>query len=101
MANELDPTDIHAHDALVQEAARASALEHRVEADDFRWLMQDKRGRRQMWRLISMTGVYRCSFTGNSHTFFNEGQRNVGLQLVAKIHEFCPDQYAAMLKECR
>ena len=52
-----------------------------------------------MWRLLERTGVFRTSFTGNSETFFREGQRNVGLMLMAQIHEVCPDQYALMLKE--
>jgi len=65
------------------------------------WLMGNKRGRRIMWRLLEKTGVYRCSFTGNSTTFFNEGQRNVGLMLTAQIHEHAPDAYALMLKERR
>ena len=67
--------------------------------DDFKWLMDDKRGRRIMWRLLERTGVFRSSFTGNSETFFLEGQRNVGLMLMAQIHDACPEKYTAMLEE--
>lgn len=78
---------------LLEEKAR------RQEVDDLRWMMSDKRGRRVMWRLLETTGVYRSSFTGNSETFFREGQRNVGLKLLADIHENCPDAFVTMLKE--
>lgn len=81
--------------ALQEEKAR------RLETDDLKWLMSDKRGRRVMWRLLETTGVYRSSFTGNSETFFREGQRNVGLRLLSDIHEHCPDAFVVMLKEHR
>lgn len=71
----------------------------RQEVEDLKWLMSDKRGRRVMWRLLETAGVYRSSFTGNSETFFREGQRNVGLKLLAEIHEHCPDAFVMMLKE--
>lgn len=61
--------------------------------------MSDKRGRRAIWRLLDITGIYRTSFTGNSTTFFNEGARNVGLQFLADVNEACPERYLEMLKE--
>lgn len=71
----------------------------KIEEDDFRWLMADKRGRRIMWRLLERTRVYQSSFTGNSQTFFNEGTRNVGLMLISDIQKHCPEQFVVMLKE--
>jgi hypothetical protein len=72
----------------------------RKEIEDLKWLMAHKPGRRFMWRLLEMAGVYRTSFhTSGSVTAFNEGQRNVGLRYVAEIQELTPDNYLAMLKE--
>lgn len=71
----------------------------KIEEDDFRWLMADKRGRRIMWRLLERTRVYQSSFTGNSQTFFLEGTRNVGLMLISDIQKHCPEQFVVMLKE--
>jgi hypothetical protein len=71
----------------------------KIEEDDFRWLMADKRGRRIMWRLLEKTRVYQSSFTGNSQTFFHEGTRNVGLMLISDIQKHCPEQFVVMLKE--
>lgn len=70
-----------------------------MEAADFKWLMSDKRGRRIVWRLLEQTGVFRSSFTGNSETFFREGARNVGLKVLADLHEHAPEAYVLLLEE--
>lgn len=84
-----------------RKAKAADAIRVRREEDDFRWLMNDKRGRRIVWRLLEKTGVYRSSFTGNSETFFREGQRNVGLMLIEQIHALAPEAYVLMLTEAK
>jgi hypothetical protein len=66
---------------------------------DFMRLMDEKWGRRLMWQWLSDCGVFRNSFTGNSQTFFNEGQRNVGLKMLNEINSLCPDKYMLMTKE--
>lgn len=68
---------------------------------DIKLLMSTKEGRRICWRLLSITGVYRTSFTGNSETYFREGQRNVGLIIINDIQEAAPDDFVTMLKEHR
>lgn len=56
-------------------------------------------GREFMWDLLEHTGQFRSSFTGNSETFFREGERNVGLYLTALLMKDCVDEYALMQKE--
>jgi hypothetical protein len=94
-----DPLDLRGQERVKEQSEERTKLALQNEQDDFKWLMSSKRGRRIVWRLLERTGVYRSSFTGNSETFFREGQRNVGLMLMAQINEFSPDQYALMLKE--
>lgn len=96
-----DPLDLRGQERQRDDVEQARKVERDQEKADFAWLMSDKRGRRFMWRMLEVTGVYRTSFTGNSTTFFNEGMRNVGLQLIANIHEFAPDAYTTMLDEQR
>ena len=67
--------------------------------EDLRWVMSDKRGRRVVWRLLEIAGIYRLSYTGDDRTAFNEGQRNVGLKLLAEVNQHCPAEYMEMLKE--
>lgn len=97
--SQFDPLDLRGQERAKEQSEERTKLALQNEQDDFKWLMSSKRGRRIVWRLLERTGVYRSSFTGNSETFFREGQRNVGLMLMAQINEFSPDQYALMLKE--
>lgn len=94
-----DPTDVRAQDRQLAALRQSDKSEEALKLDDFKWLMSSKRGRRIVWRLLEETGVYRTSMTGNSTTFFNEGQRNVGLKLMAMIHATATDAYVLMLNE--
>ena len=70
--------------------------------DAVRWLMAALNGRRVAWWLLEMGGVYRSSFTIDSHvTAFNEGRRDIGLRLMAKLMDVDPDAYARMVNEHR
>lgn len=75
--------------------------QRRQELDDVLALMRSPSGRRFVWRLLSLCGVYQTSFTGNSGTFFNEGQRNVGLQVLGDVHETALDEFLVMMKEAK
>lgn len=69
------------------------------EVKDLQWVMSDKRGRRFIWSLLGMTGVFRISYTGNSETFFREGMRNVGVMLLDQLKTHCDELYIAMERE--
>lgn len=101
MTKEHDPIDLSGQEAQARQSKQLKQFERAKEIEDFAWIMSDAKGRRFMWRLLEMAGVYRSSFTGNSTTFFNEGMRNVGLMLIGEIHAVAPDAYAQMLKENR
>lgn len=88
MTDELDP----------QVAAREE-LARRQEEEDVKWLMGNQVGRRFVWGLLEFAGVHRTSMTADNWTFFNEGQRNVGLKIVDQIHRYCPEMYEHMVKE--
>ena len=97
--SEMDPFDLKGQEKAQEESRAFANIKEKDEADDLKWVMSSKRGRRFVWKVLDRAGVYRSSFTGNSATFFNEGQRNIGLMLLADIHSACPDQYLAMIKE--
>ena len=88
-----------------QEAERRERDKHArttayLAAEDMKWLMGSKRGRRITFRVLEGTGMYRSSFSDKALlTAFNEGQRNVGLMLMAQIHEVAPESYTLMMKE--
>lgn len=98
--NHHDPFDLEAPErerAIRDERTRNA---QRTEADDLKWMMSSKRGRRIIWRLLEQSGVYRLSFSQNAMTMaFNEGNRNFGLALLSKVHELSPESYSTMVQE--
>lgn len=92
--NAADPTQI-------KEAGLKEKFGRERELEDVRFLLNTKEGRRFLWRLLSLTGLFQSSFTGNSTTFFKEGSRNIGLQVLADINDANPEGYLLMLKENR
>ena len=60
---------------------------HRLDQNSLTSILKNKEGRWFLMRLLDATGVNSSSFTGNSTTFFNEGKRQVGLELLARIQE--------------
>lgn len=75
--------------------------QRRQQLDDIQWLMGHETGRRLMWRLLEVSGVFRTSFTGNSETFFREGRRDVGLRFLADIDEVAAEDYLKMTQEAK
>ena len=102
MHAEEDPTDVAALDErriAREKQARIDSIEERGE---FVWLMSSKRGRRIVWRLLEKAGVYRSSFSAEPGVMaFQEGQRNIGLMIVAQIHAAAPGSYVRMIEEQR
>lgn len=72
-----------------------------LEIDDFKTFMSDARGRRVMWRVLSMTGIFRNAFVmGDAHaTAFRCGEQNIGHQLLGEITTLCPERYHEMVGE--
>lgn len=103
MPKEFDPTDIDAQQVAQAQQLEAGRLRRDQECEDFKWLMQDRRGRRVVWRLLDKAGVFRTSFNvpNAMQVSFNEGQRNLGLLLLAEIQELCPDKFHLMTKEAK
>lgn len=94
-----DPTDLAAEQERLAQRAAANENAGLTETEDWKWLMSTPQGRRIVWRILSLTGLFRSSFTGNSQTFFNEGERHVGLVLQGKIGKADRRQFAAMYQE--
>lgn len=71
-----------------------------VADEDIGWLMESRRGRRIMWRLLSESGVFRNPFAGErGATDFRCGEMNQGQRLLARVHRVAPEQYVLMVAE--
>lgn len=84
-------------EAQVKERKSKAKQERDAEMAALKDLMQDARFRSFMGRALCACGILKQSFTGNSNTFFNEGQRNVGLWLVREATEADPAMMAEIL----
>ncbi len=63
-------------------------------------IMQFQQGRRWIKELLVACHCFQTSFSKNAlEMAFAEGQRNIGLQLLADITASCPEQYVTMLQE--
>jgi len=62
-------------------------------------VMATPQGKDVIWEILSLCGIYDNQFTGNSGTFFNEGRRSVGLDIVQMINDADPTSYARLLLE--
>lgn len=71
--------------------ARSEAERRDRELADLRELLRLRAFREFLWRLFARTGLFRQSFTGNSWTFFNEGQRSVGNWVFSECLSASPD----------
>lgn len=97
---QYDAFDIRAQEDARKDAEEKAKLRARIEIDDLKWVMSNKRGRRMMHGILERAGVFRLSFHTNAlQMAFNEGTRNEGLAVLAKLMEHCPELYSLMLKE--
>jgi len=97
-----EPTDLNGQAEEKQEAEARIRVLRETEISDLKWLMSSERGRRIMWRVLEMAGVFQLSFDANAMRMaFNEGRRAYGNQILSQLMTVCPEQYPAMLKEHR
>ncbi len=74
----------------------------RIQLDaDTREVMSTPTGRRFVNHAVELCHIMKLSFSGNSQTFFLEGERNIGIQLYADINRACPELWDEMRAEDR
>lgn len=95
-----DPLDLKAQERGKSDKDMQARLLRETEEADIRWLMNSKRGRRIVWRLLDYAGVFRSSFAHSAMQMaFSEGYKNYGLRVLTMVHAQCPELYPQMMKE--
>jgi hypothetical protein len=98
--DELDEFDFEAQAAAEKARKLEQKRRAKEDADDWKWIMGQKRGRRMIWRQLERAGVFRSTFDENPHrSAFNEGQRNEGIYITDQIMTHCPEHWTNMMKE--
>lgn len=85
-------------EAVSEAKAKAKVLQKEAK-EEIIALMALPAFRRFIWEILEKTHIFSTSFTGNSETFFKEGERNVGLRIFLRLQENDPEGYALMVKE--
>ncbi len=74
--------------------------QRRQQIADVRRMMNQREGRRLMWRLLGMSEVYVVPAPASEAvTNFANGRRLIGTTLLNEIWTVCPEQYALMQTE--
>jgi hypothetical protein len=66
--------------------------------NDISNIVQTESGKRFIWWLLSMSGVHLPSYTGNSDTYFNEGRRAIGLEILHRLVAYSPGTFEQMIR---
>lgn len=81
--------------------ARAK-LKAQQEVDDLRWLLEQKAGRRVVWRWLERSGVFRNPYhPSGSQVAFNCGEMNQGQRMLAEVMEHVPEAFILMMQEAK
>jgi hypothetical protein len=90
-----------ADEEQLDNATRVKATEGQIEHLDVQKVMSTPEGRREYWRILKQCGVSMTSFSGEAPLTmaFNEGQRNVGLFLEARLVKHAMPLYIQMRDE--
>ena len=79
--------------------ADKEAQEYDVLCANVRQLLKTRHGKDVIWHILSLCNIYSDTFTGNSQTFYLEGRRSVGLQVLQLLEDADPLAYAELLLE--
>lgn len=84
----------------VRERRRQGRLREREEGSAVQALLSSREGRDWMHSLLEQCHVFTTSFSSDPlQMAFSEGERNIGLQLIAVIMRACPHRYNEMMQE--
>lgn len=85
---------------ILQKREDEQRLKDFQDAQDFKWLMADSRGRRLVWKQLEAARVFHPVYDPKPIPMaFNEGRRQHGLSLLDRINTLCPHLYQVMVAE--
>lgn len=79
-------------------AERAKVAEE-LHRGDVEFVLRNTQSRRFLWWILQGCGIYGISYDGKDASAFAEGQRNVGLKIIADISNVSPTAYPELLLE--
>lgn len=62
-----------------------------------RFVLSTDKGKLFLWWVLERCGVFHQSFSGNSATYFAEGERNVGLKIISQLDAVSPTAFPKLM----
>ncbi len=69
--------------------------------DATRFVLSDPRARRFLWWVLENCHLFQSSMTGNSFAFHLEGERNIGLKIIAQIDSVNPIAFPKLMLDMK
>lgn len=96
MTDSYDASDPKA----VRDVIKSSKSSETLAREGLRETMQSEHGRKWLHKLLLMCDPYHNPFDANAAQMaFRCGEMNIGLQLIAEMHEVSPELYLQIMKE--
>lgn len=84
----------------VEKSAKATKTKEVLRKEGLRQVMSTEHGRAWMHGLLESTGPFRSPYSSDPISMArNCGEANVGLRLIAELHECSTELYLQMMKE--
>lgn len=84
----------------VKAAGKKEKTEDIQKIKDLKDVLEIRSGRNFIWKILINCHIFSTTFNPDTQQMaFNEGQRNVGLRLLADINKHSPKAYLKMLEE--
>lgn len=87
----------------VKKARKQAEIDAAMRLDTIRNIMSTPPGRKWIYEMLERCHCYSTSFIAGAPdaSAFREGERNIGLQLLADVQTAASETYLAMLKEAK
>lgn len=94
----LDKEEVKRQKEILEQFAR----DKKLRINDIKKVLSIPEGRRFIWEELKRTKVFAPSYSNNSNqTAFNEGERSIGIAILADVMEARPDAFYQMFTEAR
>jgi hypothetical protein len=71
--------------------------EYEILCENVRMLLATRQGKDFVWHVLGLCNLYTSTFTGNSQTFYLEGKRDVGLDILKLLEDADPTIYPKLI----